>query len=395
MSRRSARASAAALLLAAGCGAAWGPAAAQEEDSAFLAFGDSITRGGSQFDEENRGGYPGRLQARLRQADPAAVVYNFGRDGEVTAEGLSRVGNVLELVDADAFLLMEGTNDINKVIEGSISFESIENNLAGIAARAASAGLRIYYGNLLPRPPGVNLDRSNVLTFALSRALRDLAYRQQRGLVDVWEGFFFEPGAFRRLYSPTQGGVGHPNAAGFAFMADLFFDVVRGIDSVGPVPGALSPTYGTDEIAPGDPIELTIYDFGAGIDAAGVTLTINGEPVATTHSGSERRRILNHDATAQSLGCYAQVGFAASDLADPPNVTDRVYKEFTVAGGRILKGDLNRSCRVDGADLLIVAFAFGARNGEPRYSKLADINDDNIVDGRDLAELAGNFGESS
>jgi lysophospholipase L1-like esterase len=372
-----------------------GPLAAQDEISEVIAFGDSITRGDKRFDTQNKGGYPGRLQNRMRQTDPGAIVHNFGRDGEVTSEGLSRVNNVLQLVRGDAFALMEGTNDIDLVVTGQISFESIERNLAGIASKAANAGHRVFYATLFPRAPTAIRDGKNVLNFALNRDLRDLAYRQQRDLVDIWETFFYEPGFYNRFYFKGSGDVGHPNPAGFDRMADAFFDSVRDVDSQGPVPGDMTPAFNVTQISPGTEIELPIYDFGAGIDRDNTTLTINGEPVETIASGNDRRRILNHDSTAESLGCFARVGILSSDLAEPPNVTDRVYKEFTVAGGQILKGDLNRSCRVDGTDLLIVAFALGSRAGEPRYSKSADINNDSVVDGRDVAELASNFGRSS
>jgi hypothetical protein len=374
-----------------------GTAEAQEEtNSVFIAFGDSITRGSAEFDQENRGGYPGRLQGRLRQDDPDAVVHNYGRDGEFTFEGLSRIDNVLQSVNADALLLMEGTNDINLVIDGTLSFESIEANLAAMGNRGGNAGLDVYYATLWPRPPQAAKDRQNVLTSSMARVIRDLAFRQQRGLADPFDTVFFTQNAFKTLYHPGSiSGVGHPNAAGFSVLADVFHDVVRGIDSQVPVPGDLLPGVGVDTIRAGDLIELTIYDFGAGLDADNTSLAINGTAVTTDHSGSDRRRLLTHEATAQSLGCYARVGILAGDLADPPNVADRVYKEYRVMGGNLLQGDFDRSCRVDGADMLVIAFAFGARQGQPRYFSAADLTGDGVINGQDLARLAMNFGDSS
>jgi fibronectin type III domain protein len=59
--------------------------------------------------------------------------------------------------------------------------------------------------------------------------------------------------------------------------------------------------------------------------------------------------------------------------------------------------DINRSDsdtrdRVDGKDLVWLAFAHGALEGEPRYSPDADLNGDGAVDGEDLAYLAQAFG---
>jgi len=55
-------------------------------------------------------------------------------------------------------------------------------------------------------------------------------------------------------------------------------------------------------------------------------------------------------------------------------------------------GDVNRSGRVDGRDLVLLALAFGASAPEPRYLGRADFNADGRVDGEDLAVLSANFG---
>jgi lysophospholipase L1-like esterase len=379
------------LLLIAGTSGANGQAA----ESEFLAFGDSITRGDQRFDEQNRGGYPGRLESKLRVDNPDAIVHNAGKDGETTAQGVSRISTALgNFPGSDALLLMEGTNDINLVVDGTLSFETIATNIATIGNRANSAGLVVYYGTIIPRPPAATFDKNNILTFALAREIRDLAFRQRRILVDPYDNFFFTPGAFSTLYSPGDT-VGHPNAAGFAVLAEVFFDVVSALDTQGPVPGELEPGYGPGSIGPATDIVLTIYDLGAGIDRDNTTLTINGVAVETTQTGNTRRRTLTHDTTAETLSCFAKVGIRSSDLADPPNVSDHVYKEYPVNGATILQADLNKSCRVDGTDLLIVALALGSVDGEPRYFKAADLNSDGKIDGLDVAEIAAKFGVSS
>ncbi len=89
-----------------------------------MAFGDSITKGAPPNDEENKGGYPGRLQRILRRADAGlddVRVLNFGVAGEATAVGLSRLDFVLNKVASDevvAVIIMEGTNDVNQIIVG-------------------------------------------------------------------------------------------------------------------------------------------------------------------------------------------------------------------------------------------------------------------------------------
>jgi len=368
-----------------------------QDISVVIAFGDSITRGDSRFDGQNRGGYPGRLQSKMRADNPDARVLNYGRDGETTAGGVSRISAVLSAEpNADALALMEGTNDIDAIIEGEISLSSVVANLGAIGNRGAAAGLEVFNATIIPRPPSARRDFRNELTFGLVREIRDLAYRQVHPLVDPYDELIFTPGVFGTLYNQASDDlVGHPNAAGFAVLADLFFDVISGVDSRGPVPGDLVPGYRVSTIGPANDIELTIYDLGAGIDRDNTSLTINGVAVETTQTGNSRRRKLSHDTTAASLGCHAKVGIRSSDLNDPPNVTDRVFKEFRVNGGMIVRGDLDKSCRVDGIDLLILALAFGSRTGEARYSLTADINNDGVVNGMDFALMADNFGRSS
>jgi hypothetical protein len=54
--------------------------------------------------------------------------------------------------------------------------------------------------------------------------------------------------------------------------------------------------------------------------------------------------------------------------------------------------DLDRSGRVDGFDLALLASAFGSARGEPRYLPSADVDGSGLVDGLDLAYVAGRFG---
>ena len=56
------------------------------------------------------------------------------------------------------------------------------------------------------------------------------------------------------------------------------------------------------------------------------------------------------------------------------------------------RGDLDGSGRVDIADLVRLALAFGARTGEEHFDAEADINGDGIVDGFDLNILSEFFG---
>ena len=56
--------------------------------------------------------------------------------------------------------------------------------------------------------------------------------------------------------------------------------------------------------------------------------------------------------------------------------------------------DVDRSGRVDGFDLAVLARAFGRGRAEAGYSTVADVDANGIVDGSDLALLAARFGDS-
>ncbi len=55
-------------------------------------------------------------------------------------------------------------------------------------------------------------------------------------------------------------------------------------------------------------------------------------------------------------------------------------------------GDIDLSGRIDGADLIILATAFGSRTGESAFVSRADLNNDNVIDGSDLVILSAVFG---
>ena len=57
-----------------------------------------------------------------------------------------------------------------------------------------------------------------------------------------------------------------------------------------------------------------------------------------------------------------------------------------------VQGDVNGDGRVNGEDLFRLSFAFGASPGHPRWNENADLDNNGIIDGTDLAILGGNFG---
>ncbi|HLE84331.1 MAG TPA: dockerin type I domain-containing protein, partial [Thermoanaerobaculia bacterium] len=246
-----------------------------------------------------------------------------------------------------------------------------------------------------PRVPDARAgDGTNFFTQLLAWEIRDLAQVRGRDLADPFEVFINHPNLFADLYSPGGDAVGHPNAAGFDLLAEIFFDFVRDVDSVPPVPGLLSPRDGEEGVSPRTQIRLRLFDFGAGIDVAATELLVDGQPVAASQDGDSRRLDLRF-APVEPFSGVVEVGYRTRDLAPTPNERERVLGSFLVQGTQLLQADVNGDGRVDGADLVLLARHFGTANGDSRYAAFVDINRDDLIDGSDLAVLASQFGRSA
>jgi lysophospholipase L1-like esterase len=367
-----------------------------QAQTAYIGFGDSITAGVGDDDLRTEKGYPPRLETLLQGAGINAVVENHGVPGEDTVQGLGRINGVLNdaALSGDVLILMEGTNDISR----GIPVETIRFNLNQMAERAENRGMTVIHSTTIPRLPDAKFDSGNVTNTWLNQNIRDMAGRRGRKLADPFEVFSTTPDLFTRFYyQGNDDPVGHPNAAGYDLLAQIFFDVIRNVDRVPPVTGLVSPAHGAKEVSPTAPITVEVWDFGAGIDLAATTLKIDGVATGVVPTGDPKKVTLTYQPPAPLTGIVS-VGLSSRDLATaatPANTVDREVFSFTIAGTQILTGDLDQDGRVDGADLLRFARRFGARLGETLYSPSADFNNDGIVDGQDLAVLANNFGKSS
>jgi lysophospholipase L1-like esterase len=367
-------------------------AASAQAQTACIAFGDSITAGVGDDALRTEKGYPPRLEALVTGAGINAVVENYGVPGEDTVQGLGRINSVLNdaALSGDVLLLMEGTNDISR----GIPVETIRFNLNQMAERAESRGMTVIHSTTIPRLPDAKFDSTNITNTWLNQNVRDMAGRRGRKLADPFEVFSTTPDVFTRYYyQGNDDPVGHPNAEGYDFLAQIYFDVIRNVDRVPPVTGLVSPAHGAKEISPGAPITVEVWDFGAGIDLAATTLTVNGLATGVAPTGDPKKAILTYQPPAPLAGVVS-VGLSSRDLATPVNTVNREVVSFTIAGTQLLTGDLDQNGRVDGQDLLRFARRFGARLGETLYSPSSDFNNDGVVDGQDLAVLANNFGRS-
>ncbi len=361
---------------------------AAQAQKAYVAFGDSITFG--YADPPNpSAAYPVQLQNLLTARGLADTVRNAGLSGESTAGGVTRINTVLNQ-GGDTLLLMEGTNDVNAQ---NISNETIVFNLDQIALKAEGRGWTVVHAPVIPRLPSANHDGSNVITADLAAQTRDLAWKKARRLADPFEVFIATPDVFTRYY---VGGADklHPNSAGYLRLAEIFRDVLVNLDTVPPVPGTFSPANGATGAPALGPFTATLYDFGQGIDLTKTTLLLNGTAVAAVATGDSKKVALSYTPTAAIHG-QLTLSVRSSDLNIPANTSEHLLSTFITEGTTFLPGDVNRDGRVDGADLVRMGVAFGARKGEPRYFAPADVNANNVIDGLDFATLASNFGKSS
>ncbi|MGH9464296.1 MAG: GDSL-type esterase/lipase family protein, partial [Thermoanaerobaculia bacterium] len=356
-----------------------------------VAFGDSITEGHPPYDD--RGGYPSRLESLLRREDREVEVRNRGLGGETTSEGLSRLPGVLA-EGGDVLLLMEGSNDVSLIVTGELSPETVIANLAAMGSRAKQAGFGVVLATIIPRGPHTSRDQNNGATFGLDLEIRDLAYRRRDPLVEGWEVFFHHLRPYSTIYyDGPEDDVGHPNAEGFDVLAAAFADVLQGRDTMWPVIGEFLPNPFLDpEVRPGQIFEVTVYDFGTGLERTASTLTLNDVVVATDAAGNPGRQLLSHTSDATTVTCFARLGVLAVDRNDPPNRLDSRVADYEVQGGSYRRSDVNRDCRVDGRDVVTLGRVFGLPRGELGFDSDFDVNGDGRLDGDDLAAIARTFG---
>ena len=362
-------------------------ALAQQDEEVYLAFGDSITAGVGETDPDETG-YPSRLQTLLRQAGiSGARVENHGVGGELTLVGLSRINSVLS-GGGDYILIMEGTNDINSDIStGSILF-----NLERMVERAEAAEVTPIWATIIPLRPSALTDQD----LELAVAMRQRSLSQSIDIVDCFAAYDYFPDAWPDLYNLNLKGdpVGHPNGDGYDVLAQAFADFLLENDTRPPVLGDVVPVRGSEEVPANQEVSVTVFDHGEGIDTNATTMLVDGESVQAQRSGSTSRSVYTYrPPEAWSGGVRVEMDLV--DRAAPPNEVRVTATTFVIAGTNFFRGDINRDGRVDGYDLVLLAFSFGAGQGNNRYRPEHDLDNDGFVGGSDLAVLASNFGKES
>ncbi len=359
-----------------------------------LAFGDSITYG---IGDEEGLGYPKRLKKMLGKG---SSVFNQGEPAEDTGLGLTRLRSVLG-EDGDVVLLMEGTNDVTLIAEGSLSVETTLANIDAMISRVRDADKEPVLSSIIPRAPEARRDRTNEITSFLAGDLRELAIERNVRFADIYDIFdpVLVPTFFDEYYHQNPDDpIGHPNGAGYDRIASVFADLLNEVDSAPPVVGNFEPGPLPNTVPTGIKFEVPVYDFksGSGLDLAETKLLLNGAVIATgAESEGDAKKVNLVHQDKKAIGCRVVLRVLAQDSAVPPNSLDRTIGIYDVTGRTVTPGDVNFDCRVDGADLVSFALRFGIDSSDPRYLLTWDFNRDGMIDETDLATLSSNFGKSS
>ena len=202
----------------------------------FMAFGDSITAGEVTFPVSGGFGltsgkqvlvpsaaYPTVLLRLLQtrysfQAD-SIIVSNQGVGGERAAAARARFFTAMNTVRPDVVLLWEGHNDIPLGEDGAAS--TAANEVRIMAAEGRARGARVFIATPAPARPGGTKAISTFLLVDYANRMRDVAAREGAVLVDIYSALL--PDVTRYI---GLDGL-HPNEAGYARIAELWFDAIR------------------------------------------------------------------------------------------------------------------------------------------------------------------------
>jgi lysophospholipase L1-like esterase len=208
----------------------------------FVAFGDSITwgedgRSTSIVSQGSRSSiqpavrlpvaltYPGVLEGKLRARYTTQIqllsVFNAGIPGELAGASatLTRFSALMSTRAYESVLLMEGSNDLGE--RDAAKIPGAINNLQTMLRDAKSRNVRPFLATVPPMVPGRQRSLAWSLVPELNSRIRSLAVTEGVTLVDIETGF----GTPFDQYIGADGL--HPNEAGYAKIADLFFSILQ------------------------------------------------------------------------------------------------------------------------------------------------------------------------
>jgi lysophospholipase L1-like esterase len=206
---------------------------AQLSKTRFLAFGDSITAGEVTVPVASSrigklvvvpsAAYPTVLARTLQgrysaQADVISVA-NHGLGGEKAINARNRFFEALNVVRPEAVLLFHGHNDVPGGVDGAAS--GAANEIRVMASEARLRGMRVFIATLCPPRPGGNRTIGQIYIDDFNGRLRQVAASEGAVLVDIHAGLLTD----LTRYIGVDGL--HPTEAGYARIADIFFQAIQ------------------------------------------------------------------------------------------------------------------------------------------------------------------------
>ena len=174
----------------------------------IVAFGDSLTAGPRVDPQLN---YPSQLQSLLDQGGYSYRVVNAGISGDTTAQGLSRLRNVIEMQPRLVILEFGGNDGLR-----GLQLAGSRKNLESMIQQLKEAGITVVLAGMRIPP-----NYGPAYTEEFYRMYADLAARHDVALIP-----FFLDGVAGKPDLNLGDGI-HPNAEGYRLVARLVFENLK------------------------------------------------------------------------------------------------------------------------------------------------------------------------
>jgi lysophospholipase L1-like esterase len=206
----------------------------------FMALGDSLTEGKTRVISgiivvpgnttppifNAAGSYPEILNSKLaaRYQDQTITMVAFGRGLETAGEGKIRLRDYWDQFNADAVMLLEGTNDLTDVSTNTTdginrAMDSVVEALRTDIVFAKGKGARVFLGTLLPLLPPVAPNPVAAVPVVNVR-IKALAVEQNVTLVDI------NAAVPPSMISTIDGIHPKPGSDAYSLMADAWLNAI-------------------------------------------------------------------------------------------------------------------------------------------------------------------------
>lgn len=235
-----------------------------------LGFGDSITWGA--YGEPPFYPYPSILNDTMDNRVRPWDVINSGVPGELTGQGMDRIGTDVGTNLPRYVLLMEGTNDVSHRRDPAEVRSNIDIMID--IARRSSKPMRLMLGTLIPRKDDFNDETDEMNDQAIYGAANDKGVP----VCDQWQAFY-NYGDWESIYwddkHPDQTGLNLLAATFYACQLDEYDDIYEDttaptavldtLPSQSPCLGSVTPSWsGTDNL---DGTGVASFDVQVRVDA--------------------------------------------------------------------------------------------------------------------------------